>query len=269
MCFTRKDALNRHKKTHGSKLKFRCSKCYRKFEQASNKIKHERQCEQQPFECDICRYQTIYKSALTNHMRTHTGEKPFECPICFKSFTSNAHLQDHLKTRKNELPNACSKCGYRFATPEKRQKHEVRCQRKMHACNQCGYKTIHKANLKRHMQWKHGADRLIECEVCQKQFVEQIRLNQHLSTAHNDEFPFQCSKCYGGYTTEDERNDHEQICRHRRYQCHLCKKYCRYKQQLNIHMRKVHTGERIRCKVCAASFISEGYVKQHMKTAHF
>ncbi|XP_055307833.1 zinc finger protein 39-like [Sitodiplosis mosellana] len=140
---------------------------------------------------------------------------------------------------KDELPNDCSKCGRRFATPEDKQTHELRCQRKS-----------------------------IRCAICSKQFVQQFKLNQHLSTTHSDQFPFQCSKCFGGYATEDAKEVHEDSCGWRQYQCHLCKEHSRSKQELKLHMRKDHTGERIQCKVCAASFTRKSHANQHMKTVH-
>ncbi|XP_055312488.1 zinc finger protein 600-like [Sitodiplosis mosellana] len=261
----RKSDLNRHKETHG---RFRCSKCKQGFELESAKIDHEKLCNPLQLECDICGHHTVVKSSLAIHMRIHSGEKPFECSICFKSFTSNANHRIHSMTHKDELPNACSKCGRRFATPDDKQSHETRCQRSLFACNQCHYKTVRKQHLKLHMQSRHGAKRSIGCDICSKQFVKRSDLNRHLYTAHSDQFPFQCSKCFGGYATEDTKEVHQDCCGYRQYQCHLCEEYRRNIIPLKAHMRKDHTGERIQCKVCAASFTQKSHANRHMKTVH-
>ena len=39
-----------------------------------------------PFECDICGSKFKLKHHLTQHRRTHTGERPYICSFCQKSF---------------------------------------------------------------------------------------------------------------------------------------------------------------------------------------
>ena len=65
--------------------------------------------------CSECPYKTYHISNLTNHMRTHTGEKPFSCQHCGETFRFSGVRNLHEKTHTGEKEYKCQYCGKEFA----------------------------------------------------------------------------------------------------------------------------------------------------------
>ncbi|XP_031620460.1 zinc finger protein 717-like [Contarinia nasturtii] len=139
--------------------------------------------------------------------------------------------------------------------------------KKRFKCELCEYSNNQKKNLNVHMH-THTGERPYQCDICRKGFGRAEILQKHKVT-HIEQIPFHCRGCFRGFSQETERDGHEKLCKRRRYECHICKKFVIAGiTLLKRHMRK-HNGEKpFRCEICMMRFTQKGNLKSHLETIH-
>lgn len=48
-------------------------------------------------QCTICGKELLSAYTLSNHMRSHTGERPYGCSVCEKFFKTKSNLNEHYR----------------------------------------------------------------------------------------------------------------------------------------------------------------------------
>ncbi|XP_061880017.1 zinc finger protein 2-like [Entelurus aequoreus] len=216
--------------------------------------------------CSVCAENFTKKSSLTEHMRTHSGEKTFKCSVCGKSFSQNSSLTRHMRTHTGERTCNCSVCGKSFSRNSSLTQH-MRTHRGEKPCNcsVCGRSFSQNSNLTRHMR-THKGEKTCNCSVCGKSFSRNSNLTQHMRM-HKGEKPCKCSVCGKRFSVKRTLTHHMRT--HtgpKPFNCSVCGTSFSYNSSLCRHMRTHAGGKPLSCSVCCKRFTHNADVVKHIKT---
>ena len=83
--------------------------------------------------------------------------------------------------------------------------------------------------------------------MCNKDFKFETHLKIH--EVHSGERPFQCKICDKDFKRKDNYQKHLSVhSGENPYKCNVCDKRCSQKGELIVHMRKHHSGTRLNDK---------------------
>jgi hypothetical protein len=154
------------------------------------------------FSCKKCDKMFGFKSNLTRHMKTHTGERPYVCSYegCGKGFAQKGNLDTHMRAHTVERPYVCSyeRCGKEFAQKGNLDAHmRTHTGEKPYACSYegCASRFALSKHLKDHIR-THTGERPYACphQGCASRFTLSHHLKNHMRT-HTGEKPFGCKEC--------------------------------------------------------------------------
>ncbi|XP_067115179.1 oocyte zinc finger protein XlCOF22-like [Osmerus mordax] len=258
---------NRPQGSHTGEKPHQCQQCKKQFAFKSALHKHMRtHSGERPFQCQQCNKRFARKSVLVDHMRTHTGEKPYQCQQCNKQFGHKSNLVDHMKTHTGEKPFQCQQCNKRYALKGNLDKHmRTHTGEKPFQCQQCNKRCSHKGNLVKHMR-THTGEKPYQCQQCNKLFADKGNLVSHIKR-HKGGKPFQCQQCNKQFAQKGTLVDHMRThTGEKPFQCQQCNKRFAHKSTLVSHMR-THTGEKpYQCQQCNKRFAHKISIVGHMKT---
>ncbi|XP_048479960.1 zinc finger protein 93-like [Plutella xylostella] len=178
---------------------FVCDTCTKTFSKKSSLKEHIMLIHtgDKPFESDICKNTSRYRSAMKRQKLLHTGEKPFQCDICTKSFNQRGALKTHKLLHTAAKLFQCEECkkNFKYLWTLKRHKliHSEISREKPFQCDICKKSFYQISHLKSH-KLVHTGEKPFQCDICMKTFALRSNLKSHM-LLHTGEKPFQCEIC--------------------------------------------------------------------------
>ncbi|XP_065203366.1 zinc finger protein 37-like [Planococcus citri] len=201
-------ALNKHLRTIHSDERFKCPTCDYVAKYKGKLTAHIMAVHDKPFTCDTCGHRTGEKDKLQHHIASkHSSTMSFVCEVCGKAFGTNRSLKIHMRNIHFPEPRVCQICGTVCPSYSKYNTHIFKCgkEKQKYECEKCGQKYAKKCSLQDHMN-KHLNRKPYKCKVCGKAFYMKIRLNTHEYVHRGANF--QCEICDRSFKRKDNMKSH-------------------------------------------------------------
>uniref|UniRef100_A0A8D8HL91 Gastrula zinc finger protein XlCGF57.1 n=2 Tax=Culex pipiens TaxID=7175 RepID=A0A8D8HL91_CULPI len=192
---------------------FVCDICYSNYQNDQCLQKHKTRftSKVKKYQCTQCGKQFFYPGKLSDHEKTHLGEKVFQCPECPASYISRESLRKHIQ--RHTMPEdkyKCPECGRCYRSSKNLKEHlNLHTGERPFVCTftDCTAAFARDTSLAKHIL-THTGRKDFQCGLCGKRFGGNSSLRAHVSFTHNKERPFGCFFCERRYPRKDYRRRH-------------------------------------------------------------
>jgi len=179
-----KERLSDHRSKQTGENGYVCDHCKKRFLSKSSLIEHMN-IHMDNYKCTECGKCCQSGNKLTEHRRSHSGEKPFECTVCSKRFTTSSNLVNHCRIHSGNKPYKCHLCDMAFSESGTLNRHmRVHTGEKPHKCHVCDKAFSQSVTLNRHMR-VHTGEKPYKCSLCDKSFSDSSTLQTHKRHVHS------------------------------------------------------------------------------------
>merc|ERR1719193_813170 len=213
--------------------------------------------------CTYCNKSFKKSFDLSQHIRSHTGEKPFQCVICGRGFAQKSNVKKHMTTHK-VWPK-----GNPVVTDSEAKLYET--ERDDDEGCDLDKKDVSGDGPKKKCIVK--IEKFYNCPYCQEKFSKHTAYKSHL-TEHQEKKCYRCilPKCGQMFSNIEHYVDHTSGHKDMEYSCHVCSERFTDLNDMNLHQYTHLTDKDTRekqvfeCKQCKNKYTAIEALDYHMET---
>lgn len=249
----------------------KCSICGKSFKLKIHLDKHNRiqHLKLDATTCSTCNKTFLDKSAFGRHILIHRadGERNFPCTECTKDFTTKYYLTSHKKNVHTESNKVnCDGCGLKInkmKLGEHKKSHNSKFK-----CEYCPKVVKRRGELKNHIRVHHFiCKEKFDCDQCDKTFKQREYLLKHVRYIHkkSEENKWKCDICGKFFAQYGSLSVHKKIHIGKKIDCNDCERKFIRKDCLRQHIKRTHSVERsFNCQLCDKAYKTKQDLASHM-----